>query len=107
MRVRKVWTVGGVGAMAIIAVVAIVAAATAGAHATRTARTARTARSGRTAAAKPAADCQPYSSTPCLLPFPSNLFTRPDKSSATGLRVALPAKAMPVNTKGSRVGTAP
>jgi hypothetical protein len=87
--------------MAIIAVVAIVAVATAGAHA------ARAARSGRSAAAKPAADCQPYSSTPCLLPFPSNLFTRPDKSSATGLRVALPGKAMPVNTNGVRVSTAP
>jgi hypothetical protein len=96
--------------MAIIAVVATVAVASAGAHAAhaaRTGRTARTARTVRSAAAKPAADCQPYSSTPCLLPFPSNLFTRPDKSFPTGLRVDLPAKAMPVNTKGSRVGTAP
>jgi hypothetical protein len=101
MRVRKLWALGGVGAAAIIALVAIVAVATAGAHA------ARTARSVRSAAAKPASDCQPYSSTPCLLPFPSNLFTRPDKSSATGLRVNLPAKAMPVNTKAARISTAP
>jgi hypothetical protein len=63
--------------------------------------------SRRASAAKaPAADCQPFSSTPCLLPFPSNLFTRPDKTSATGLRVKLPTGAMPVNTAGQRIGTA-
>src|SRR3979411_2047360 len=51
------------------------------------------------AAARPAADCQPYSRTPCLLPFPNNLFTRADRSTSTGLRVNLPARAMPVNIK--------
>src|SRR5205807_4176684 len=54
----------------------------------------------------PAADCQPFSTKPCLLPFPSNLFTRPDSSSATGLRVHLPAGAMPVNTNGQRISVA-
>jgi hypothetical protein len=54
-----------------------------------------------------AADCQPFASNPCLLPFPSNLFTKRDKSSVTGLRVHLPAGAMPVNTKGSHVSVAP
>ena len=54
-----------------------------------------------------AVDCQPYAQKPCLLPFPSNLFTKRDKSSVTGLRVHLPAGAMPVNSKGSRVGVAP
>ena len=58
------------------------------------------------AAAKPAADCQPYGKSPCLLPFPNNLFTKPDRSTPTGLRVHLPAKAMPVNTKGQRVSVA-
>ncbi len=58
------------------------------------------------AAAKPAADCQPYGKSPCLLPFPNNLFTKPDRSTQTGLRVHLPAKAMPVNTKGQRVSVA-
>ena len=53
------------------------------------------------------ADCQPFASKPCLLPFPSNLFTKRDKSSVTGLRVHLPAGAMPVNSKGGRVGVAP
>lgn len=32
----------------------------------------------------------------CLYPFPNNFFTRPDSGSATGLRVNLPADAMPV-----------
>ncbi|MGZ4227920.1 MAG: hypothetical protein ACXVTC_16985, partial [Solirubrobacteraceae bacterium] len=53
------------------------------------------------------ADCQPFAKKPCLLPFPSNLFTKRDKSSVTGLRVHLPAGAMPVNSKGSRVSVAP
>jgi hypothetical protein len=54
-----------------------------------------------------AADCQPFAKKSCLLPFPSNLFTKRDKSSVTGLRVHLPPGAMPVNSKGSRVGVAP
>ena len=57
-------------------------------------------------ASPPAADCQPYSRTPCLLPFPNDLFTRTDHSTPTGLRVHLPAAAMPVNSRGQRVGTA-
>src|SRR3954449_2764690 len=56
------------------------------------------------AVAKPAADCQPFAGRPCLFPFPSNLFTRRDRTSHTGLRVKLPATAMPRNTKGSRIG---
>jgi hypothetical protein len=51
----------------------------------------------------PAADCQPFGKTPCLLPFPNNLFTKRDRSTPTGLRVQLPANAMPVNTKGQRI----
>jgi hypothetical protein len=42
--------------------------------------------------AKPAADCQPYQKNPCPLVFPDNRFTKPDKSSATGLRVHLKQK---------------
>jgi hypothetical protein len=57
-------------------------------------------------AAAAAADCQPFAKKSCLLPFPSNLFTKRDKSSVTGLRVHLPAGAMPVNGKRSRVGVA-
>ena len=54
-----------------------------------------------------AADCQPFAGRPCLLPFPNNLFTRPDPSSPTGLRVNLPAGAMPINSSGQRVTVAP
>jgi hypothetical protein len=54
-------------------------------------------------AATPGADCQPFSGTPCLLPFPNDLFTRPDRSTPTDLRVDLPADAMPVNTSGQQV----
>ncbi len=59
------------------------------------------------AATAPAADCQPFAGRACLLPFPNNLFTRPDASSRTGLRVNLPAGAMPKNTSGQRVSVAP
>ncbi len=55
----------------------------------------------------PAADCQPYSSTPCLLPFPNNLFTRRDHTSVTGLRVHLPAGAMPISKTAQRLSVAP
>jgi hypothetical protein len=58
-------------------------------------------------AASPGASCQPFSSTPCLLPFPNNLFTVKDPSSATGLRVKLPQSAMPTNTQNSQIGVAP
>jgi hypothetical protein len=61
--------------------------------------------SGATAA--PAADCQPFAGKPCLLPFPNNLFTVNDKTSATGLRVHLPQNAMPVNKSGARISVAP
>jgi hypothetical protein len=55
----------------------------------------------------PAADCQPFGSSACLLPFPNNLFTRSDRSSPTGLRLQLPPGAMPINTSGQRVSVAP
>jgi hypothetical protein len=57
-------------------------------------------------AATPAADCQPFAE-PCLLPFPNNLFTKPDPTSATGLRVDLPQAAMPTNTNGVQINVAP
>ena len=66
-----------------------------------------TSTASATRAATPAADCQPFAATPCLLPFPNNLFTVPDKTSATGLRLHLPAGAMPASDKGQRVSPAP
>jgi hypothetical protein len=50
-----------------------------------------------------AASCQPYSGKACLFPYPDNRLTRADRTSATKLRVSLPAAAMPVNAKGVRV----
>ncbi|MEI8240507.1 MAG: hypothetical protein WCI22_13925, partial [Actinomycetota bacterium] len=45
--------------------------------------------------------CDPLDTTRCLLPFPSDAYTRADPTSAvTGLRVALPAAGMPMNSKG-------
>ena len=58
-------------------------------------------------AAAPAASCQPYAGRPCLFPYPDNRLTRTDRTSVTGVRVSLPSAAMPVNTKGVRVSTAP
>jgi hypothetical protein len=51
------------------------------------------------------ADCQPFTSTPCLLPFPNDLYTVKDSSTPTGRRVHLPLAAMPVN--GSNVPIQP
>jgi hypothetical protein len=62
------------------------------------------ASAGAARSKRPASDCQPFSRTPCLLPFPNNLFTRRDRATPTGLRVHLPANAMPVNTSGQRIG---
>lgn len=39
----------------------------------------------------------------CLLPFPSNRLTVSDPSSPTGLRVAIPADAAPINIDGVRM----
>jgi hypothetical protein len=61
---------------------------------------------GAASSHRPAADCQPFSATPCLLPFPNNLFTVRDRSTPTGRRVRLPARAMPANTRGQRIGVA-
>ncbi|MGH2926594.1 MAG: hypothetical protein ACRDL8_00130 [Solirubrobacteraceae bacterium] len=54
-----------------------------------------------------AANCQPYASGPCLFPYPDNRLTRSDHASATGLRIDLPAAAMPRNVKGVRVSPQP
>jgi hypothetical protein len=55
----------------------------------------------------PAADCQPFAANPCLLPFPNNLFTAPDRSTPTRLRVRLPVAALPVSNRGDRIDVAP
>ncbi len=47
--------------------------------------------------------CQPYTSTPCLFPFPDNRLTKPERGSATGLQLNLPQAAMPVNTLHTQI----
>jgi hypothetical protein len=59
------------------------------------------------AVAAPGANCRPYASNPCLLPFPNNLYTVKDQSSVTGRRVHLPQAAMPTNTEGSQIKVKP
>ncbi len=61
----------------------------------------------RASAARPAAHCQPYLQRACLFPFPDNRLTRADRSSRTGVRLRLPASAMPVNTHGQRIAVGP
>ena len=51
--------------------------------------------------------CQPYSSAPCLFPFPDNRLTAPDRQSQTGLRLNLPQAAMPVSAGNSAISAAP
>jgi hypothetical protein len=92
-----------IGALATLVCVALIALAASSALA---GTPAAKHRSAHRAASTPAADCQPYAAKPCLLPFPNNLFTRHDRSSATGLRVHLPAAAMPASATGQRISVA-
>ncbi|MGW4498928.1 hypothetical protein ACWENR_09955 [Micromonospora sp. NPDC004336] len=62
------------------------------------------------AAAPPAAHpsasggaCDPIDPTACLLPFPNDFFTVPDRTSATGKRVRFAASAMPANVTGTPI----
>lgn len=47
--------------------------------------------------------CDPLDPTICLQPWPSNLYTKPDPSTKTGLRLDLPIEAMPKNTAGTPI----
>src|SRR4051794_29494985 len=51
---------------------------------------------------RPAA-CDPMDATQCLLPFPSDWWTRPDPTTLTGRRVDFTAAAMPRNTEGKPI----
>ncbi|MFC4134092.1 hypothetical protein ACFOZ4_26065 [Hamadaea flava] len=64
---------------------------------------------GPAAAAQPPqhpAACDPYDDTACLLPFPNDLFTVRDPSSATGRRVNLTAEQMPASVAGTHIDPA-
>jgi hypothetical protein len=49
------------------------------------------------------AACDPLDPTACLLPFPNDLFTAPDPTSPTGLRVHFDAASMPANIFGKHI----
>jgi hypothetical protein len=59
------------------------------------------------AAAQAATKCDPLDKAACLLPFPNDAFTRADKTSDTGRRLALRAALMPRNDKGKPIEPAP
>lgn len=46
------------------------------------------------------AGCEPFDTRDCLLPFPSNHFTTPQRGSATGLRLNFNAAVFPKNVGG-------
>ena len=48
-------------------------------------------------------DCEVLDPRSCLLPFPSNHFTRVDATTATGLRLDFDRLSMPRNAKGVRI----
>jgi hypothetical protein len=61
----------------------------------------------RAASARPLADCQPFQARPCAFPFPSDLFTTTDPATVTGVRVRLPAAALPVSDDGVHLRVKP
>jgi hypothetical protein len=58
-----------------------------------------------TVAAEPpgTGSCDETDPTACLLPWPSDTYTRSDPDSPTGLRLDLPAQGMPANASGKRI----
>jgi hypothetical protein len=67
------------------------------------------AASARAATTGTSTTCQPYTSTPCLFPFPDNRMTKAARGSVTGLQLNLPQGAMPVNNSVPpvQISTAP
>jgi hypothetical protein len=59
------------------------------------------------ASATAATQCDPLDKAACLLPFPNDAFTRADKSTGTGRRLALRAALMPRNDKKKPIDPAP
>lgn len=47
--------------------------------------------------------CDPLDPKVCMQPFPSNLYTKADSSTDTGLRVDIPEDAMPANRVGKQI----
>jgi hypothetical protein len=59
------------------------------------------------ASAAPTPRCDPLDQAACLLPWPNDYFTRQDRSSATGRRLALTADQMPRNAQGVAIDPEP
>src|SRR5262249_53172794 len=47
--------------------------------------------------------CDPTDSTRCLLPFPSDAYTRSDPSTPTGRRLDIPPNGTPANRRGKHI----
>lgn len=54
-----------------------------------------------------AAECNPLGGVTCLMPWPSAAYEVADPSTPSGVRLALPAEAMPVNIDNTAVDVAP
>jgi hypothetical protein len=50
--------------------------------------------------------CDPIGTVACLLPFPDNYYTVPDRHTVTGLRVNFSPAMMPANTHGQHIDPA-
>jgi hypothetical protein len=50
--------------------------------------------------------CDPIGTVACLLPFPDNYYTVPDRATVTGLRVHFTPAMMPASTSGQRINPA-
>lgn len=50
--------------------------------------------------------CDPIAAVACLLPFPNDWFTAPDRGTATGRRIAFAPSAMPRNVLGKGIDPA-
>src|SRR4051812_10218438 len=55
------------------------------------------------AAPASAAGCDPIDPSACMLPFPNDYFTKPDRSTPTGRRIAFDLTSMPRNVAGKPI----
>jgi hypothetical protein len=52
-------------------------------------------------------DCDPMVPEECGFPFPSNVWTTPDSTTSTGMRVYFGSTTLPISKKSVRMGAAP
>ncbi len=55
---------------------------------------------GKDAGVLSIAECNPLGGNGCITPWPSNLYTTADSTSATGIRIDVPMGALPTNADG-------